>query len=129
MISYFEHIWHAIKTSYKFIKQDYKIWALEDLGYIFNWLWYSKTWDIEDLDSRSCQNSMTDTQTLIIALAKSLSDLTQDYILYLDNLFTNIPLAKALGQLGIEVMRTTWVNALELSLSLVQLKHAKESLI
>jgi hypothetical protein len=51
---------------------------------------------------------MTDTQTLIISLAKSLSDLTvQDYILYLDNLFTNISLADALEQLDIEVMRIT----------------------
>ena len=36
MILYLEHIWHAIKTSHKSIKQDYKIWALEDLDYIFN---------------------------------------------------------------------------------------------
>ena len=72
---------------------------------------------------------MTDTQTLIISLAKSLSDLTvQDYILYLDNFFINISLADALEQLDIEVMRTTWINASELSLSLIQLKHAKESL-
>ena len=51
---------------------------------------------------------MTDTQALIISLAKSLSNLTvQDYILYLDNLFTNISLADALEQLGIEIMETT----------------------
>ena len=72
---------------------------------------------------------MTDTQALVISLAKSLLDLTvQDYILYLDNLFTNISLADALEQLDIEVMRTTRVNASGLSLSLIQLKHAKESL-
>ena len=51
---------------------------------------------------------MTDTQTLVISLAKNLSNLTvQDYILYLDNLFINISLADALEQLDIEVMRTT----------------------
>ena len=63
---------------------------------------------MESLDSRSQQNSMTDTQTLVISLAKSLPDLTvQDYILYLDNLFINISLADALEQLDIEIMRTT----------------------
>ena len=72
---------------------------------------------------------MTDTQTLVISLAKSFSDLTvQDYILYLDNLFINISLADALEQLDIEIMKIMQVNASELSLSLIQLKHAKESL-
>jgi len=63
---------------------------------------------------------MADTQALVISLAKSLPDFSvQDYILYLDNLFTNIPLADALGQLGIEVMGITRINALGFSLSLI----------
>ena len=70
---------------------------------------------------------MADTQALVISLTKSLSP-AQDFIIYLDNLFTNIPLAKTLGELGIEVMGTVRVNALELPLSLVQLKHAKQPL-
>ena len=50
---------------------------------------------------------MTDTQALVISLAKSLLDPeSQDYTLYLDNLFNNILLADALTQLKIEVMRT-----------------------
>ena len=36
MMLYFEHIWHAIKALHKSIKQDYKIWTLENLDYIFN---------------------------------------------------------------------------------------------
>ena len=108
-----------IKTSHKSIKQDYKIWTLADLDYIFNWLWYSKTQDIENLNMQSCQNIMTDTQTLIIFLAKSLLNLiAQDYILYTDNLFINDFLAKTLSQLDIEIMSTTWVKALELSLTI-----------
>ena len=108
MIPYFEHTWHTIKAPNKPIQQDYKIWALEDRDYIFSWLWYSKARGTESLDSRSRQNSMTDTQALVISLAKSLPDLTvQDYILYLDNLFINISLADALEQLGIEIMETT----------------------
>ena len=72
---------------------------------------------------------MADTQTLVISLAKSLPDSAyQDYTLYLDNLFNNVPLADALAQLKIGVMGTARVNAIELPLSLVQLKNSKESL-
>ena len=107
MILYFGHTQHVIKASHKSIKQDYKLWALEDHGYIFNWLWHSKVQGTEDLGSRSCYKSMTDTQALIISLAKSLSDSSViGYILYLDNLFSNIPLAKALGELDIGIMGT-----------------------
>ena len=108
MIPYFGHIRHTIKAPNKPIQQGYKIWALGDRGYIFSWLWYSKARSTESLDSKSRRNPMVDIQTLVISLAKSLPDLTvQDYILYLDNLFTNIPLADALEQLDIEIMRTT----------------------
>ena len=71
---------------------------------------------------------MTDTQALVIFLTKSLPDPAQDYILYLDNLFINSLLAKALGQLGIGVMGTTRVKALGLPLTIRQLKQAKEPL-
>ena len=72
---------------------------------------------------------MTDIQILIISLAKSFSNsAAQDYILYINNLFTNSPLAKALSQLDIEIMSTTQVKALELPLTIRQLKQAKESL-
>ena len=72
---------------------------------------------------------MADTQTLVISLAKSLPNpATQDYILYLNNLFTNIPLANTLGQLDIGVMGTTRVNASGLPSSIIQLKYTKESL-
>src|SRR5204862_416631 len=63
-----------------------------------------------------------------IFLAKNLSNSVQDYTLYLDNLFINGLLAKTLRQLDIEVMSTTQVKALELSLTIRQLKQAKESL-
>ena len=72
---------------------------------------------------------MADTQALVVSLAKSLPDPeTQSYMLYLDNLFTNIPLADALAQLKIGVMGTTRINAIGLPLSIVQLRKAKELL-
>ena len=73
---------------------------------------------MKNLDSKSCQNIMTDIQTLIMSLAKSLLNPAQDYTLYLDNLFINDSLAKTLRKLDIEVMRTTQVKALKLSLTI-----------
>jgi hypothetical protein len=71
---------------------------------------------------------MADTQALVISLAKSLPNPAIGYTLYLDNLFGNIPLATALGKLGIGVMGTARITALAFPLSLIQLKKAKESL-
>ena len=106
MILYLEHTQHTIKAPHKPIKQGYKIWALEDLGYIFNWLWHSRTLGTENLSKQFCQKIMADTHTLIMSLAKSLSEPAQDFILYLDNLFINLSLATALEQLDIEIMKT-----------------------
>ena len=71
---------------------------------------------------------MTNIQILIMSLAKNLSNLAQDYTLYFDNLFINDSLAKTLRKLDIEIMRTTQIKALELSLTIKQLKYVKESL-
>ena len=85
---------------------------------------------MKNLNMKSHQNIMTDIQILFLFLAKNLlnSNSAQSYILYFDNLFINISLVNALRQLGIEVMRIMQVNAKEFFLSLIQLKHTKESL-
>ena len=106
MILYFKHIQHTIKIKYKSIKKDYKIWTLEDYGYIYNWLWHSKARGTEGLGRRSRRGTMADTQALVLSLAKSLPDPDIGYTLYLDNLFPSISLATALGQLGIGIMAT-----------------------
>jgi len=62
-------------------------------------------------------------------LAKSLPEPTNlGYTLYLDNLFTNIPLATALGELGIGVMGTTRATASGFPKELAQLKQIKKPL-
>ena len=72
---------------------------------------------------------MIDTQTLVIFLAKNLLNSSIiDYILYLDNLFSNILLAKTLEELDIDIMSMIQVNVLRFSLELVQLKQVKQSL-
>ena len=71
---------------------------------------------------------MTDTQILVMSLTKSLLNSAQDYILYLDNFFINDSLAKTLRKLDIKIIKTTQIKALELSLTIRQLKYVKESL-
>jgi hypothetical protein len=114
MIPYFGHTRHTNKAPHKPISQGYKVWGLGDHGYIFSWLWYSKSLGTEGLlQLRSSQRPLADTQALVISLAESLPE-RQGYTLYLDNLFTNVPLANALGELGIGVMcynlRTIYVT-------------------
>ena len=128
MVRYFGHTRHTIKAPHKSIKQGYKVWALGDCGYIFNWLWYSKYQGTEGLGSKSRENTIANTQALVLSLAKSLPDPVKGYTLYLDNLFPSIPLAVALGKLGIGVMSTARLNTLGLPSSLIELKRGKEVL-
>ena len=128
MVPYFGHTRHTIKAKHKPIKEGYKIWSLGDLGYTFSWLWYSKDQGTEGLGSKSRHNSMADTQTLVISLAKSLPDPAYGYTLYLDNLFPSVPLAIELGKLGIGVMSTARLNTLGVPSSLIELKRGKEVL-
>ena len=78
---------------------------------------------------RSCQNIITDIQTLVIHLAKSfLNSAAQDYILYFNNLFINEFLAKTLEQLDIEVMKTTQIKTLrQLDIKIMRTTQVKTS--
>ena len=49
MVPYFGHTQHTIKAPHKPIKLGYKLWALGDSSYIYNWLWYSKALGTEGL--------------------------------------------------------------------------------
>ena len=118
MVPYFGHIQHTIKAKYKPTKQGYKIWSLGDCGYTFNWRWYSKYQGTEGLGLKSRENTMANTQALVLSLAKSLPDSACGYTLYLDNLFPSIPLIIELGKLGIGVMSTARLNTLGLPSSL-----------
>ena len=71
---------------------------------------------------------MTDTQTLVLSLAKRLLNPAKSYILYLDTLFPSISLAVELGKLDIGVMSTAWLTTLGLPSSLIQLKRGKKVL-
>ena len=42
MIPYRGRTHHKVKLPNKPIKKGYKIWALGDRGYIYDWLWHSR---------------------------------------------------------------------------------------
>jgi len=119
MVAYHGHTRHTVKAPHKPIKQGFKIWALGDHGYIYNWLWYSR---IEGTEATRRSRTLAETQTLVLNLAHSLPrDLS--YTFYLDNLFTNVPLAKELLKLNIGITGTARKTALGYPKWLVQLKE------
>ena len=122
MIAYHGHTRHTIKAPHKPIKQGFKFWALGDHGFIVNWLWYSRT-DGTEATRRS--GLLAETQTLVLNLARCLPR-NLVYNFYLDNLFTNVPLAKELLKLNIGMTGTTRKNALGYPRWLVKLKEREE---
>jgi len=119
MVAYHGHTRHTIKAPHKPIKQGFKFWALGDHGYIYSWLWYSRT-DGTEATRRS--RTLAETQNLVLNLAQKLPR-NIGYNLYLDNLFTNIPLAKQLLQINVGMTGTTRKNALGYPKWLAQLKE------
>ncbi|MFL5661998.1 MAG: hypothetical protein ACJ8BW_11715 [Ktedonobacteraceae bacterium] len=72
---------------------------------------------------------LDDTKTMIIKLAMQLDYKTYDYILYLDNLFTSVPLLKALRKISIGATGTTRKNTKGVSKRLLSLKQNNRDLI
>lgn len=125
MVAYHGHTRHTVKAPHKPIKQGFKIWALGDHGYIWNWLWYSKASGTEGTRRTEV---LAETQVLVLNLAKTLPHHARNHTLYLDNLFTNVPLAKALLEINIGVMGTTRKNALGYPQALTKLKNTHKAL-
>lgn len=119
MVAYHGHTRHTIKAPHKPIKQGFKFWALGDHGYIYNWLWYSRT---EGTEATRRSRTLAETQNLVLNLAQSLPR-NLGHNLYLDNLFTNVPLAKELLRINVGMTGTTRKNALGYPKWLVQLKE------
>lgn len=104
---------------------------LAEHGYVWSWLWHSIKIGTENskasLDSR-IPKVLPDTQRMIMRLALLL-DTSVDYILYLDNLFMSIPLAKALKEVSIGVTGTTRKSSKGLPRWLDNLKRENRQLI
>ncbi len=86
---------HTQKFPHKPIKQGFKIWAICERGYLYNFLFYSRYWKTGELEKNS---SLPDTQLVVYQLARSLPPLYGEhtYTIYMDNLFTSTALFRIL---------------------------------
>jgi hypothetical protein len=101
---------HTTKLKNKPIKEGYKIWVLAEHGYVWSWLWHSLEEGMEGSRKprhESIPEELCETQQMIMRLALQLDYTEYDYILYLDNLFTSVPLLEALKILPIGATGTT----------------------
>jgi hypothetical protein len=121
-----------IKLKNKPIGEGFKNWVLADHGYVWCWEWYSVKHGSEGarepLDSRILAE-LPETQRMIMRLALRLLVDSLDYILYLDNLFTSLPLAKALKEASIGVTGITRKNTKGTPQWLLKLKEKNKELV
>jgi hypothetical protein len=82
---------YTYKMPLKPIKQGYKLFGITDHGYIYSWVWSSKIFSIEEVES---YDSLMNTEALVQALVATLP--WTQITIYLDNYFTSISLFSSL---------------------------------
>jgi hypothetical protein len=131
--------------------------VLGECGYVYNWLYHSNDLGTEGVSKpkkgkkkavtlpteeasqpspkrvrtaqkESPESKLAETQALCVRLCKSLPYEKHDFVVYLDNLFTNQPLLKALREYGIGAYGTVRKNAKGVPLRLLKLKERKSEL-
>ena len=107
--------------SSKLIKQGYKLFGITDHGYIYSWIWSSKIFSIEEVES---YDSLTNTGALVRALVATLP--RTRIMIYLDNYFTSIPLFFSLCTKQYSAVGTTRPHALFPTALLILKKEGKK---
>lgn len=110
MIRFFGRSKHTVKIKNKPIKQGYKVWALSYKGYTYSFLYYSGVKGIGTAEIHPIPG-LTPTAAAVYQLATTLPRANQRFEIFMDNLFTNVPLFVALRKLGIGAAGTTRINA------------------
>lgn len=110
MIKFFGRSKHTIKIKHKPIKQGYKVWALSYKGYTYSFLYYSGVKGIGTAEIQQIPG-LTPTVSAVYHLATTLPRTGRRFEIFMDNLFTNVPLFVALRKLGIGAAGTTRINA------------------
>ena len=124
-----------VKMKNKPIEEGFKIWVLVDLGYVYNWLWFSghkkkgtevigkKNWKYQ-INNKGATASFAPTFAVIIYLAQLLTALfNRVFVLVLDNLFLNVEVAQALLLLNIAYCGTTRKNTSGFLPDLIKIKE------
>ena len=121
MVRFHGHSQHTLKMPNKPIKHGYKILALCDHGYTYNWMYTSRTQGFANIDRVP---NLTPTSSAVIQLCRPLPSMQYQFHLYMDNYFTNIPLFHHLySSLHIAACGTLRINYIPTSLK----QHFDES--
>ena len=109
---------HSTMAPGKPIKEGYKLFAIGDEGYLYNYTWYSP---IQGLEGRPKTKGLGETSAMVFKLATD--TLPKDSILFIDNYFTCLELAVALRGQGITVCGTIKPGRKDLPELLVEMKQ------
>ena len=123
---------HTTKLKNKPIKESYKNWLLAEHGYAWNWLWHSNedsTEGSKDPRDSRIPEALPETQRLIMRLACILPTNELDFTLYLDNLFTPVPLAQALKDAFIGMTGITRKNSKGIPQWMLNLKQKNREFV
>ena len=93
--------------SNKPIKEGYKIWALADLGYTWDFLFYSLKHKTAEV---LADKRVSPTCATMIHMASTLPYQTHQFTLFIDNLFCTPDLFQILRDMGIVANGTTRKN-------------------
>ena len=108
---------HSTIAPGKPIKEGYKLFAIGDEGYLYNYSWYSP---VQGLEGRPKTKGLGETSAMVYKLATD--TLPKDTILFMDNYFTCPELAVALRGRGIAVCGTMKPSRRDLPKLLVEMK-------
>ena len=114
MVPFSGHSLHTLKMPHKPIKEGFKLWALCDKGYLWDFMFYSQkngnipsyinlSLNLQDLGTISLEKhpELSPTHSAVLQLMKTLPFKEYEFTLFCDNLFSNPQLFGILRSLGI----------------------------
>ena len=130
MIVYRDRSSYKVKLSNKLIKEDYKVWIFDDVGYMYDWLWHSYIEESEVISQEDIEVDrvtkkeftelniihLTSTFILVIYLVQRLHQIYSTYVFYffLNNLFLKVNVVQSLLVLYIYCTDTIYKNVQEI---------------
>jgi hypothetical protein len=103
MIRCFGRSKHTFKAPNKPIKEGYKMFALCEAGYTYYFMWSSKSNSYGELNKLP---DLSPTESMVYQLAQKLPK-DVPHVIYMDNLFTRVPILRKLRTLNIGACGTT----------------------
>ena len=108
---------HSTMALGKSIKEGYKLFAIGDEGYLYNYAWYSS---VQGLEGRPKTKGLGETSAMVLKLDTDM--VPKNSILFMNNYFTCLKLVVALRDQGITVCGTMKPNRRDLPELLIKMK-------